>query len=229
MQAAGRDFRDSSSNTRAALEELCERYWPPVYAFLRRKGNSRAEAEDLTQGFFVHLLDHEVIAAADPDRGRFRSFLLKSVSNFVQTTRRYEGTIKRGGDVEIFSFDFDRSEDQYRQNPADSLTPEQIFERRWALTLLDTTLEQLRNEYTERNHQLLFESLQAHINQDRERIPYAQLGERLNMTEDAIKQAARRLKLRYREILRAEIANTLGSDSEIEDELAELMRSLGSG
>ena len=112
------------------------------------------------------------------------------------------------------------------EESAGDLTPEQIFERRWALTLLDTTMEKLRSEYADRNHTLLFESLHAHMNQDQSRVPYAKLGRELSMTEDAIKQSARRLKLRYREILRAEIANTLGSVADVDDELRQLMNSL---
>lgn len=223
VQAAG---RQSSQTARVALEELCQTYWFPVYAFIRRRGKSEAEAEDLTQGFFVHLLDSEFIESADKQRGRFRSYLLKSVSNFINAAYRAETAQKRGGETGSLQIDFVAGEQLYKQETAASLTPEQIFERRWAMTLLNNTIQQLRSDYEERNHLQLFESLEAHINQDPARVPYAELTESLSMTEDAIKQAARRLKIRYREILRNEIANTIGSTDEIDDELKALMAAL---
>ena len=136
-------------------------------------------------------------------------------------------TLKRGGDIETLSLDFESGEQQYRREPVDDVTAEQLFERRWALTLISNSMQQLQTEYVERNHGLLFECLEAHVNQDASRLPYGQLCEKLNMTEDAIKQAARRLKLRYREILRAEIANTVGSTNDVDDELRQLMQALG--
>lgn len=224
VQAAG----DASTQTaRVALEELCETYWPPVYAFLRRRGLSATDAEDMTQAFFVHLLDSEFVKTADADRGRFRSFLLKSVSHFVSDADRSEKAQKRGGNIKLRPLDFSTGEQQYLAEPVDSGTPEQLFERRWAMTLLAGTLTQIREEYGRRNQMLLFDSLEAHINQDTSRVPYADLAVTLNMTEDAIKQAARRLKLRYREVLRTEIANTVGSADDVDDELRQLMRALG--
>ena len=224
VQAAG---RGSSPTARVAMEELCQLYWSPVYAFIRRKGNPAADAEDLTQAFFVHLLASQFVGEADRDRGRFRSFLLKSVSNFMRDANRAERALKRGGGVETLSLDFESSEQQYSREPVDNVTAEQLFERRWALTLLHNSMQQLQAEYVDRNHGLLFECLEAHVNQDASRLPYGQLCENLNMTEDAIKQAARRLKLRYREILRTEIAGTIGSTEDIDDELHQLMQALG--
>lgn len=223
VRAAG---RHSPRQSRVALEELCAVYWPPVYAFVRRRGYAPADAEDLTQAFFVHLLSTQLVQSADRERGRFRSFLLKSVSNFLKDAQRSLKAQKRGGHVTTFSLDFESGEKLYRSEPADSATPEQLFERRWAVTLLNNTMATLRSEYSERNHGLLFECLEAHINQNDERVPYADLTDKLNMTVDALKQAARRLKLRYREILRSEIANTVESSDEIDDELRALTKSL---
>jgi RNA polymerase sigma factor (sigma-70 family) len=216
----------SPTAARAALEELCSIYWPPVYAFVRRCGHSQTDAEDLTQAFFCYLLDSEFLHTADRDRGRFRSFLLKSVSNFLQTDRRKRNAEKRGGQVQMLSFDFNAGEQDYQSEAVDAVTPEQLFERRWALTLIQNASDLLRGEYAERNHLSLFESLEAHMNQDVSRIPYAELCTNLNMSEDAVKQAARRLKLRYREILRSEIASTVGSVNEIDAELRDLMVAL---
>lgn len=218
----------SSRPARVALEELCRTYWFPVYAFIRRRGRAESESEDLTQSFFVHLLKSEFIESADQDRGRFRSYLLKSVSNFLNAELRDRQAQKRGGTTPILQIDFEGGEQLYQQESASSSTPEQLFERRWAMTLLSNTMTRLRAEYADRNHLQLFASLEAHINQDSSRVPYAELCDILNMSEDAIKQAARRLKLRYREIIRGEIANTLGSFDEIDDELRELMNALNS-
>lgn len=216
----------SPTAARAALEELCSIYWPPVYAFVRRCGHSQSDAEDLTQSFFCYLLASEFLQTADRDRGRFRSFLLKSVSNFLHTDRRKRDAEKRGGQIQILSFNFKAGEQDYQSEAVDASTPEQIFERRWALTLIQNVSNLLRIEYTERNHLLLFNSLEAHMNQAASRVPYAELCTTLNMSEDAVKQAARRLKLRYREILRSEIASTVGSVNEIDAELRELMNVL---
>lgn len=223
VRAAG---RRSTQTSRMALEELCATYWPPVYAFVRRRGHDTADAEDLTQAFFVHLLASELVQAADRDRGRFRSFLLKSVTNFTNDAVRAQKAQKRGGNIDILSLDFESGERQYRAEASGSGTAEQIFERRWALTLLDNTVQQLREEYRACNNSLLFECLEPHVNQDDSRVPYAELTHRLSMTEDAIKQAARRLKLRYRKILRSEIANTVESPDQVDDELRELMKAL---
>jgi len=213
----------SPTAARAALEELCTTYWPPVYAFVRRCGHLQPDAEDLTQAFFCYLLDSEFLQTADRDRGRFRSFLLKSVSNFLHSNRRKLDAEKRGGLVRVQSFDFEAGEQDYQAEAVDAVTPEQLFERRWAMTLIQNTSELLRSEYAERNHLTLFESLEAHMNQDAARVPYAELCTTLGISEDAVKQAARRLKLRYREILRTEIANTVGSVNDINAELQELL------
>lgn len=213
----------SSSSARIALEELCRIYWQPVYSFVRRRGHEQNTAEDLTQAFFVHILSTDFVRTADRDRGRFRSFLLKSVSHFLSDQRRAAKALKRGGGQITLSLDFEKGERQYQLEPADAATAEELFERRWALTLLAHTTATLKQEYEDRNHGLLFRSLEPHLNQDDARVPYAELTETLDMSVDAIKQAARRLKLRYREILRAEIAGTVRTPSDIDDELRQLM------
>ena len=216
----------SPASARAALERLCAAYWTPVYAFVRRCGHSQPDAEDLTQAFFIHLLNSDFLRLVDRDRGRFRSFLLTSVSNFLSVDRRKRIAAKRGGRIRVFALDFGAGEREYQSEAVDTATPEQLFERRWALTLLQNTTNQLRNEYRDRNHLILFELLEAHINQDPSRLQYSELCETLNMSEDAIKQASRRLKLRYREILRSEIAATVGAIDDIDAELRELINAL---
>ena len=225
VRAAG---HDSSGTARGAMQELCRIYWFPVYAFARRKGHSPGDAEDLTQGFFVHLLESEFVKSADRDRGRFRSFLLKSVANFLNADHRRQTAEKRGGGQTVLSLDFESGEQQYNQVASATMSANQLFERRWALTLLQNTTAALRDEYSERNHGKLFALLEPHINQDAARVPYADLSAQLSMSEDAIKQAARRMKLRYREILRTEIANTVDSAEETDDELRQLMQILSS-
>ncbi len=208
------------------MEDLCQIYWFPVYAFIRRKGHSPTDTEDLTQGFFVHLLESAFVKSADRDRGRFRSFLLKAVSNFLTADRRSQTAEKRGGGQTPLSLDFESGEHQYHQLASDSISADQLFERRWALTLLQNVTAMLRSEYEQRNHGTMFELLEPHINQDAAKVPYAELCPQLSMSEDAIKQAARRMKLRYREILRNEIASTVDSVDEVDDELRQLMKIL---
>lgn len=217
---------DSHGTARVALQELCEIYWAPVYAFVRRKGHSSGDAEDLTQSFFVHVLESEFVRSANRDRGRFRSFLLKSVSNFLNANRRGQTAEKRGGGRTVLTLDFASGEQQYRQVASVAMSADQLFERRWALTLLQNATTTLRNEYSARNHGKLFDLLEPHINQDAARVPYADLSPELSMSEDAIKQAARRIKLRYREILRSEIAVTVASAEDVDEELRQLMRIL---
>lgn len=216
----------SSHAAGIALQELCQTYWFPVYAFIRRRGHTASDAEDLTQSFFVHFLNSAFVKAADPDRGRFRSFLRTSIANFLRMDHRSRTAEKRGGGGSLLSLDFDQGERQYRGIAADSLSADQLFERRWALTILQNAGDALRKEYADRNHMLLFECLEPHISGDNDRIPYAELCQRLSMSEDALKQARRRLRLRYRELLRSEILNTVESADEIDDELSQLLRVL---
>ena len=161
----------------------------------------------------------QVFASADPLRGRFRSFLLKSLQNFLHAEHRQATTLKRGGGRVIQSLDSAIAEERYQLEPATTDTPERIFERQWALTLLQTTLQQVRDEYAESGQATLCSALEAHLRQDESLVPYAQLATELQMTEEAIKSAAHRLRKRYRERLRAAVADTLADESEIDDEL----------
>jgi RNA polymerase sigma factor (sigma-70 family) len=209
-----------------ALAVLCEAYWYPLYAYVRRRGRQPAEAQDLTQAFFVHLLEGKALAVADPQRGRFRSFLLQSLKNFMATERRRQRARKRGGNRQPLPLDFESGEDRYRREPVDADTPERLFQRRWALTLLEESLAALRGEYESSGRGALFAALQPHLQGGSGALSYAELGASLGMSEGAVKVAAHRLRRRYREILRGTIAQTVSSPAEIDEELRELMGAL---
>jgi len=212
---------------RQALEALCSTYWYPLYAYVRRRGFQPASAQDMTQAYFTHLLDGERFQAADPERGRFRSFLLKSLQNFLSTERRRERAAKRGGGRATLSLDFEQGEERYSREPADTDTPERLFERRWALTLLETTWARLCDEYRQSGKGPLCSALQPHLHGDVDRIPLAELATHLEMSPDAVKVAAHRLRRRYRELLRQAIRDTVDTAEEVDDELMRLMDALG--
>jgi RNA polymerase sigma factor (sigma-70 family) len=223
VQAAG---GERSTPAREALGTLCETYWFPLYAFARRRGLSPVEAEDRTQSFFAFVLEGNVIAKADPERGRFRSFLLKSLQNFLVAEQRRDDAQKRGGGRIIQSFDVAQAESRYAQEPASNETPERLFERQWALTVLQTTMDKLRAEYRSEGRGELCESLERHLHGDETRLPYIELAARFGLSEEAIKSAAHRLRRRYRELLRAEVAETLTDPKEVDDELRSLMEAV---
>lgn len=226
VQAAG---EARSTPARAALGELCETYWFPLYAFARRKGLPLVEAEDRTQAFFAFVLEGNLIARADPQRGRFRSFLLKSMQNFLSTERRRDDAQKRGGGRVIQSLDVSQAESRISHEPVSHETPERLFEREWALTVLQTTLDKLRAEYRAESRGEICELLEPHLHGDENRLPYLDLADRFGLSEEAIKSAAHRLRRRYRELLRAEVAETLTDPAEVDDELRRLMEAVGNG
>lgn len=222
IAAAGGD----DSVARHALEILCERYWYPLYAYVRRRGHEPAESENLTQGFFVMLLERDTIQKADPDRGRFRAFMLGMLKKYMTDEWRKKHAAKRGGFASSFSLDFQSAEEQFCREPVDNETPERLFERRWALSLLDNTMARLESEYSEHGRGLLFAQLRPTLGGSKDRIPYATIADELGLTENAIKVAAHRLRKRYREILRDEVAQTVSDVSEVDDELSRLMDNL---
>lgn len=213
----------ASEESRRALTELCETYWQPLYAYLRRRGLSSHDAQDTTQGFFALLLDKGTIARANPRRGRFRSFLLASLKNFLANERRKAGAQKRGAGRHLLSFDFEAGERQLAIEPAHHLTPEKLYERRWALLLLESVLKKLREEYRAAGKETLFAELQAQLASDRDTTPYAAIADKLGTSEGAVKVAAHRLRRRYRELLCAEVAQTVDDPDEIDDELRSLL------
>jgi RNA polymerase sigma factor (sigma-70 family) len=201
-----------------ALETLCRIYWHPLYTYVRRRGYSPADAEDLTQAFFAWLLERNWLERADQQRGRFRTFLLTSAGNFLSNEWDKARTQKRGSG-RIVSLQGNESETGYAHEPADHLTPEQSFEWHWALTLLDRVMNRLGAEFNQDGKTELFESLKPCLLGERTAQPYALLAVKLAMTEGSVKVSVHRLRQRYRQLLRDEIANTVAKPEEVEEEL----------
>lgn len=218
--------RRSSPASKAALADLCQRYWYPLYVYVRRRVADLDEARDLTQDFFARLLEKNTLALADPQRGRFRSFLLTALKHFLINEWEKNRAQKRGGGRKVLAIDFDAKDQQWALEPAHAWTPERLYERQWALTLLDEVLAKLRREFQIAGKTRLFEQLKSFLVGDSAKTSHADAAERLGMTEGAVKVAAHRLRKRYRELLRHEVAQTVSDDKEVEDEIRALFRSL---
>ena len=219
--------RNDTTRARAALEQLCRNYWHPLYAYVRGTGYLREEAEDLTQEFFARLLAQNSVARADPARGRFRSFLLASLKHFLANEWEKARARKRGGGAQLLPLEFDTAETRCAQPTAPGDTPDQAYDRHWALALLDVVLARLRGEYRDAGREGTFDGLKDTLSGGRSEIPYRELGVRLGLSEGAVKVAAHRLRQRFRELLRAEIANTVAGPEEAEEELKHLFAALG--
>jgi len=202
-----------------ALEKLCRTYWYPLYAYVRRKGHNVDDAQDLTQEFFARLLARNYLSVADRNKGKFRSFLLGSLEHFLAHEWTKAHAQKRGGGQSIFSLDEQGAENRYLLEPAHALTAEKIFARRWATTLLDQAMAQLRDECMSNNKGELFSKVECLLSGERSETSYAQLAAELNMGEGAIKMAVHRLRRRYGELIRAEIAQTVTTPEEADEEL----------
>lgn len=217
MVAAG----DSQNpDSRAALAELCQDYWYPLYAYLRRRGYPQEEAEDLVQGFFVQLLEKNYLKAADRERGRFRSFLLTALKNYAANEWDRRTAQKRGGPTPPLSLDFENAEGRYTIEPADERTPEQEYDRGWATAQLEQVLARMRAEAGESDER--FALLQGFLTGEGEGIPYRDVAERLDMSEGAVKVAVHRLRQRFGAVLREEVARTLADPGDVDDELRHL-------
>jgi RNA polymerase sigma-70 factor (ECF subfamily) len=212
--------------SRAALSTLCEQYWYPLYVFLRRQGHDADAAQDLTQGFFARLLEKGWLQDVRPERGRFRSFLLASLSHYVSNERDRARALKRGGPTPPLSLEIETAEGLYQLEPRDEVTPERVFDRRWALTLLDRVVVRLKEEFHERGKGELYETLKVFLDGDRSGDSYKEVGAELKMSEGAVKVAVHRLRRRFRDILRDEIAQTVESEDQIEDEIRHLFESV---
>jgi RNA polymerase sigma-70 factor (ECF subfamily) len=215
----------AAPQAREALAELCRLYWYPLYAYIRGHGHDAAAAEDLTQAFFTHLLEKHALASVSPQRGRFRSFLLASCQHFLANERERANALKRGGG-RVVSLDLSDADGRYSREPDHAETAERLFERRWALGLLEHVLQQLRSEYEQTGKVPLFDALKGQLTGDGSE-PYALLAEELGLTESAIKSAVHRLRKRYGEILREQIRETVATDAEIDDEVRALFEALG--
>jgi len=219
VAAAG---RKESPEARAALAVLCQAYWYPLYAYARRRLARADDAQDLTQEFFARLLEKDYLQGADPHRGKFRSFLLTAFKHFLAKEHERAAAQKRGGGRQPLSLDFQDGERRYHHEPADPTTPEMLYERRWALTLLEQALARLRQEFTSAGKEQLFEALKGTLTGDGTAEPYARIGQDLGLSEQSVKTAVHRLRRRYQELLRAEVAHTVASPEEVEDELRDL-------
>ena len=211
VQAA--DGHDSQS--RMALETLCQLYWYPLYAFVRRKGHDAASSEDLTQAFLLHLLENDRLQAANRQRGRFRTFLLSSLNNFINNQWREQQAQKRGGGKPVLSIDFHEGEKRYLNEPYHDLTPERIFLRSWALTVMGETIDELGRQYKDSDKGELFEKLKPQLAGDAD-VAYREIGEELGMSEGAVKVAVHRMRARCREVLRDKIGETVEKSDDID-------------
>ena len=213
----------SSPQVAEALEKLCRTYWYPLYVYVRRQGNSPEDAQDLTQNFFSRLLEKNYFAKADPDRGKFRTFLLRSMKNFLVNEWKRAGRVKRGGDLTFLSIDANVAEDRYATEPANEANPDAAYEQRWAVTLIEHVLATLRREYRAADKARLYEELKGSIWGDKNTAPYAEIAGHLNLTEGSVKVAVHRLRHRFRELLRAEVAHTVARPEDVDDELRYLI------
>jgi RNA polymerase sigma factor (sigma-70 family) len=208
-----------SPSAAGALEQLCRSYWYPLYAYARRRGHGPEEAKDLTQGFFVHLIEKKLYQSADRARGRFRTFLLSSLQNYLMNHQRDASAQKRGGGVPVMSLDFQDAEGRYLNEPVHDASPDKLFEREWACSLLQRVLERLRGEYAASGQEERFSAMSAHLVEPENATSYAVVAGELGLSEGAVKTAMHRLRRRYRQLYREEIAALVGSDEEVDEEL----------
>jgi RNA polymerase sigma-70 factor (ECF subfamily) len=217
-----------SPEARAALAALCEAYWYPLYAFIRRQGHSTEQAQDLTQEFFARLLERHYLDVVDRERGKFRSFLLACCKHFLANEHDRANALKRGGGVAIRSLDCRAAEGRYRQEPAHALTPEKLFERRWALVLLQSVFVRLRKEHEQAGKLALFEQLKPFLAGDGRVSRYSQAAAALRLSSGAVKVAVHRLRRRYRELVYEEIGRTVDNPTLVEAEIRDLFAALES-
>lgn len=215
VAAAGRPDEQSKH----ALAVLCERYWYPLYAFVRRQGYEAEKARDLTQDFFLRLLEKNYTGQADPHRGRFRTFLLTAVKHFLLNEADRESARKRGGGMLSLPIEFATAEKWYQQEPSHDVTPEKIFERNWGIALLRTVTARLREEFAQAGKAEQFEEFKPMLVGESEGVRYRQIAERLGLSEGAVKVAIHRMRWRFRELLRLEIADTVADEAQIDAEL----------
>jgi len=216
----------TSPRWQQSLAELCGAYWYPLYAFVRRQGKSPQEAEDLTQEFFLALVEKEFLAATGPEKGRFRTFLLMCFKRFLANQRDYARAQKRCGGRPLVSINRDEAESRYQLEPADAATPERIYSRRWALALLDQVLGRLEEDYRQSGKAALFTRLKVFLVADEPAESYAAVAADLGLSEGAIKVAVHRLRRRYGELLRHEVARTLENPSDVHEEIQSLFKAL---
>jgi RNA polymerase sigma factor (sigma-70 family) len=217
---------DDSAQARTALATLCETYWYPLYAYIRRRGTDAEDARDLTQAFLTSLIERRDFKHLDKTRGRFRAFLLASVQHFLANDAAHRHAQKRGGGATTLSLDLDSAEGRYRVEPAESATPETLYERRWALTVIDRVLARLRHEFETQGRGREFDALKACLLGETPPGGYARLAETIGSTEGAVKVAVHRLRRRFQTELKRDIAETVSGAEEVDDEIRYLIRAL---
>jgi RNA polymerase sigma factor (sigma-70 family) len=218
--------RPGTTDYEDALETLCQTYWFPLYAYLRRHGYNADMAEEYTQAFFAGLLAKRGLRLADPKRGKFRSFLLSALKHFVANEHARATAQKRGGGRKLLSLNLQDAENRYALEPSDELSPEKLFERSWALTVLERTMDQLQSEAADADKQKQFNCLKVYLTAEKSSVPYEKMAAELQMTEGTVRVAVHRLRRRYRDLLRDEIAQTVTNESQIDEEIRDLFTAL---
>ncbi len=226
VNARSSDATQQDSQWRNSLELLCQQYWYPLYAYLRRKGYDATDAQDLVQGFFVQLIEKRFLDAVDRQRGRFRWFLMNAVSRYAANWNKKQSAEKRGGKHQTFSFDFAIGEDRYSLEPADGMTPEKLFERRWALTILEQAIEKLALEYEQDGKGRYFKHLKTYLTADSQAPSYSETAQQLGINETTVKVAIFRLREKYRKTLRSLVAQTLDETESLDAEIDDLLSAL---
>ncbi len=210
-----------------ALESLCTAYWFPLYAYVRRHGFSKEDAEDLTQAFFAKLLERQDFAGLKQENGRFRAFLLAALKNFLSNERDRAGRLKRGGNITHFSLDWQSADTQFRIADSEQVSPDAAYDREWAVALLERVLSELHKESVKAGKGERFEQLKSYLTMDKGEIPYASAAAALGMDEGAVRVAVHRLRKYYRDLLRKEVADTLADPAMVDEELAVLLGAFG--
>lgn len=226
--AAGQGVADglvTAEDSERALETLCQAYWFPIYAYIRHRTQQESDAQDLTQAFFAQLLSNQALAKATPDRGRFRAWLLTVCKNFLANERQRDQAARRGGDRQTLSLDFSTADSRYNDVPAEQFTADDLFEQQWAVALIDTAMQELRRGYEDRGRGALFDALKSGL-AGRRGESYGEIAVRLQLSETAVKVEAHRMKSRYRELIRAEIAHTVDESTDVEQEIRRLFEAL---
>ena len=226
MVAAG---QGSTTQAKAALEELCQTYWYPLYVYVRRKVATQEDAEDLTQAFFARFLEKNYLEKLSSEKGKFRAFLLASLKHFLANEWDRANRQKRGGGIVALSLDWQNANTRYQIDPADNLSPDKLYDRAWAVTLLERVITRLKRENIEQGNEKIFEQLKPFLMTGKGAIPYSQPAASLGLNEGAVRVAVHRLRRRYRELLREEIAQTLSDPSQAEEELQSLFSAFSNG
>ena len=220
--------QSEASGSKAALAELCSAYWYPLYAFVRYRGHSPQDAQDLTQGFFLHLFEHKALTHVDPLKGKFRSFMIASLENYLSHQAELTRRLKRGGEVEFVYLDLQRAEDRYRLEPVDHLTPEKIFNARWAMALLGTAMDRLERQCAAQGKTTTFEAIKMFLDpiNNKELPSYEQIAAQLKVSIGAVKMLIHRLRKQHSAFVRQEISRTVSDSADVDAEVHELCEAI---